>query len=64
MQVTFNPQYSTPKLNTNNAPSFNVYGGSCFDKQVQNDNMIFPYTSTEIIIKSGTFARVVGRKYF
>ena len=46
------------------APDFNVYGGGLFRKQEQVQNMNFPFNSTELIIKSGTFARIVARKYF
>jgi len=47
-----------------NIPSFNIYGGVVFDKQVQAQNMSFPFSSTDLIIKSGTFARIVARKHF
>ena len=42
------------------APSFNIYGGVSFAKQQQSANMNFPFSSSELVIKSGTFARIVA----
>ena len=50
--------------NSNNAPNFNIYGGASFRKQEQSSNMNFPFSSTELVIKSGAFARIVARKHF
>ncbi|MCL2860037.1 MAG: hypothetical protein FWF46_05690 [Oscillospiraceae bacterium] len=53
----------TGALRTCASPNFLLYGGTTFSKQTEANNMVLPFTTTEIVIKSGTFERIMLRKF-
>ena len=52
----------TGALKTCASPNFLLYGGTTFNKQLEANNMVLPFTTTDIVIRSGTFERIMLRK--